>query len=136
MGIFIFGIEESDFYIGDLVIFTNSWVDHIKYLYVILQKLRENGFNINPHKCEWAVEETGWLGYWLTSRGLNLWRRNINSILHMDRPRTPTELIMFIGCVNYYRDMWPSLTHLLKPLTDKPGLNKKDRLKWADKMQK
>ncbi len=31
--------------------------------------------------------------------------------------------------------MWPSQAHILKPLTDKSGLNKKDRLVWMDKMQ-
>ena len=54
----------------------------------------------------------------------------------MDRPRTPTDLRIFIGCVNYYRYMWPIRAHILKPLTDKSGLNKKDRLKWTEKCKR
>ena len=40
----------------------------------------------------------------------------------------------FIGCVNYYRDMWPSRAHVLKPLTDKSGLKKGEKLIWTDEM--
>ena len=54
----------------------------------------------------------------------------------MDRPRTPTELRIFIGCVNYYRYMWPSRAHFLKHLTGKSGLKNKYRIEWTDKMQK
>ncbi len=46
------------------------------------------------------------------------------------------ELRMFIGCVNYYRDMWPSRAHVLKPLTDQSGLKKIAPIKWTDEMQK
>ena len=53
----------------------------------------------------------------------------------MDRPRTPKELRRFIGCVNYYRDMWPSRAHILKPLTDKAGLKKGEKLNWTPEMQ-
>ena len=53
----------------------------------------------------------------------------------MDRPRNATELRMFIGCVNYYRDMWPSRAHVLKPLTDMSGLKKKAKLDWTPAMQ-
>jgi hypothetical protein len=53
----------------------------------------------------------------------------------MDRPRTPKELRMFIGCVNYYHDMWPSRAHVLKPLTDQAGLKKGEKLNWTPAMQ-
>jgi hypothetical protein len=43
---------------------------------------------------------------------------------------------MFIGCVNYYRDIWPSRAHILKPFTDQSGLKKKAPIKWTDEMQK
>jgi hypothetical protein len=44
--------------------------------------------------------------------------QKIDGILQMDRPKTPKELHKFIGMVNYYRDMWPSRAHILKPLSD------------------
>ena len=31
--------------------------------------------------------------------------------------------------------MWPSRAHVLKPLTDKSGLKKRDKLDWTDEMQ-
>eukprot|EP00804_Cyclotella_cryptica_P013072 CCRYP_002362-RA/>CCRYP_002362-RA protein AED:0.62 eAED:0.33 QI:0/-1/0/1/-1/0/1/0/295 len=53
----------------------------------------------------------------------------------MDRPRNTTELRMFIGCVNYYRDMWPSRAHILKPLADQSGLKKRAPINRNTKMQ-
>jgi hypothetical protein len=54
----------------------------------------------------------------------------------MDHPHNATELCMFIGCVNYHRDMQPSHAHILKQLTDQPSLKKKAPIKWTDEMQK
>ncbi len=54
----------------------------------------------------------------------------------MDRPCNATELCMFIGCVNYYCDMWPSCAHILKPLMDQSGLKEKALIKRTDEMQK
>ena len=99
---------------------------------IILQRLLNNGFTVNPLKCEWAVKETDWLGYWLTPRGVKPWKKKIDSILLMDRPRTPKALHGFIGCVNYYQDMWPSRAHVLRPLTDKSGLKNGEKLTWTE----
>ncbi len=43
---------------------------------------------------------------------------------------------MFIGCVNYYRDMWPSRAHILKQLADQFGLKKKAPIKRTDEIKK
>jgi hypothetical protein len=126
-------IEDAHIYIDDV---SNDWDHHVNLLATILWQLRENGFTIIPLKCEWAVKETDWLGYWLTPRGLKPWKKKIDAMLHMDHPHNATELCMFIGCVNYYRDMWPSCAHILKQLTDQSGLKKKAPIKWTDEMQK
>jgi hypothetical protein len=54
----------------------------------------------------------------------------------MDCPCNTTELPMFIGCPNYYGDIWPSCAHIQKLLTDQSSLKKKASINWTDKMQK
>jgi hypothetical protein len=54
----------------------------------------------------------------------------------MDHSCNATELHMFIGCANYYHDMWPSHAHILKALKDQFDLKKKAPIKWTDEMQK
>ena len=58
-------VTEMEVYIDNIGAFSNSWEGHMNILGVILGKLQDNGFNVNPLKCDWAVKETNWLGYWL-----------------------------------------------------------------------
>jgi hypothetical protein len=44
------------------------------------------------------------------------WKKKIDTMLRMDHPCNATELGMFIGCVNYYCDKWPSRAHILKTI--------------------
>ena len=124
-------IEELDVYIDDVEIFTEDWKHHLLILDKTLARLEADGFTINPLKCEWAVQETDWLGYWLTSDGLKPWSKKIEAIVNMQRPQTATELRTFLGMVTYYREMWPRRAHILKPLTELSGLPKKTRIEWT-----
>ena len=49
----------------------------------------------------------------------------------MDLPQNATKLRSFIGAFNYYLEMWPSLVHVLNPLTDFFGLKKRAKIEWT-----
>ncbi len=57
----------------------------------------------------------------------------------MEAPKMLKELCVFIGIVNYYRDMWPHQAHILTPLTLQTGAPKKgqpqQKYVWTEEMQ-
>ena len=96
-----------------------------------LARLEADEFTINSLKCEWAVQETDWLNYWLTPDGLKSWSKKIEAIVNMQRSQPAIELRTFLGMVTYFRKIWPRRAHILKPLTELSGLPKKTRIEWT-----
>ena len=93
-------LEDTDIYIDDVGSFSTSWTAHIKLLHEILRLFKDNGFTVNPLKCECEVKETDCLGCWLTPTGLKNWKKNVDAILQLERPKTFKYLRAFLGAVN------------------------------------
>ena len=90
----------------------------MKLINKVLTQLQEKCFVINPCKCKWAIQETNFLGHWLTPRGSKSYPKKIKAILAMQTPKNMKELCAFLRLVTYYRDMWPCRSHILAPLTN------------------
>jgi hypothetical protein len=48
-------VTDAEVYIDDIGAFSNSWEEHMTLISKILTLLQDNGFTVNPIKCEWAV---------------------------------------------------------------------------------
>jgi hypothetical protein len=123
-------ITYAEIYIDDIGAFSNSWEHHMAQLHIVLGKLQENGFTVNPLKCEWAVKESDWLGYWLTPIGLKPWKKKIDAILKM---QPPTSLKLLQGFIAHR-------SRILTPLTKHTGApkigEKQPKFNWMPEMQK
>jgi hypothetical protein len=126
-------MAKVEVYIDDIGIFSNDWKQHLQSLASILTRLQDNGFTVNPLKCKWGVQETNWLGFWLTPVGLKPWKKKVDAILHLQAPRNVKDVLSFFGAVAYYRNLYPKHAHHLAPLTE---LTKKDTMfKWTPEHQ-
>ena len=60
------------------------------------------------------------------------WRKLIEAILQMDRPRSNTDVRAFIGAVNHYKYLWPRRAHVLALLAQLTG---RDKFQWDSRHQ-
>ena len=125
------GIPNCCCYIDDLGIWTNgTFEEHLKVVDLVLSRLHANNMKCNPLKCEWFVKETDFLGFWMTPEGVKPWKKRIDAILKMDRPRNNTDVRAFIGAVNHYKSLWPRRAHVLAPLAELTG---RGTFQWTDR---
>ena len=129
-------VEEAHAYFDDVKCWDLDWPQHLVTLERTLSRLEAAGFSINPLKCEWGVQETDWLGYWVTPSGLKPWRKKVDAILKLAPPCTLKEVRSFIGAVTFYRDMFPRRSHILAPLTDLMKSPKSKFVHWTNEHQK
>ena len=107
-------IDDTELYLDNIGSFSNSRDEHHSLLQMVLSHLQ---LAINPLKCERAVQETDFLGHWLTPTGIKPWCKKVDAILSLQPPSNIKQLHSFWGMVNYYCNMWPHQTHVLAPLT-------------------
>ena len=118
--------HDIEIFFDDLCIMDMHWDDHLRKLSEVCHRLESNGFTVNPLKCQWGVQETDFLGFWLTPNGYKPWAKKIEPFLALSEPKTLKQLRAFIGFVNFYKPFWRRRAHIMDPLTSITGIPRKD----------
>ena len=88
-------------YVDDIVVKSRKQEDHPRDLREVFETLRKYGMSLNPEKCVFGVTEGKFLGFQISSRGIEVNPDKVKAVLDMDPPRTVNEVQRFVGRVNY-----------------------------------
>ena len=95
---------------------------HKAHVKEVLRRLRKNGLYASPPKCEWHKDEVEYLGYILTTEGLCMDQKKIQTILDWLEPCKVKDVQSFLGFCNFYRRFIFGYSDIVIPLT---GLTQK-----------
>ena len=56
-------LEFASAYLDDLIIYSDSWEDHLLHIQQVLQRLQDAGLTAKPKKCQFGMEQCSYLGH-------------------------------------------------------------------------
>lgn len=116
-------------YLDDIIVFSNSWEEHLQHLQMIFERLLLHGLVANLDKCVFGKTEIKFLGQMVKEQVNEALPESISAILNAPIPKTKKQLQSFIGTCNWLSEYVPHYSHITAPLTDLIG---NTRFIWTD----
>eukprot|EP00253_Pinus_taeda_P009880 PITA_09880 len=90
-------------YLDNILIFSQSWEEHLHHIRQVLQTLWQHKLCANLEKCTFGMTQVQYLGYIIDEQGVHVDPAKIQVIRDWPSPTTLTELRSFLGLANFYR---------------------------------
>ena len=90
-------------YIDDIIIFTETWEEHLSKLSLVLKKVIKMNMRISLKKCQFGFQELKALGHVVSGLTLAIDQNKVAAVLLKPIPRNVKEMQSFLGFAGYYR---------------------------------
>ena len=102
--------------LDDLVVYSPSVQEHANHLRVVLQRLQDAGFTLNPNKVTIGATEIKYLGHLLSARGISVLPDRVAAIQMYPRPTNLRTLRRFVGMTGFYARFILNYSKCVAPL--------------------
>ena len=129
----ICGLDGCDAYIDDVIIYSDSWSDHLQRIRKFFHRLSKAKLTVNLAKAEFCHATVTFLGHLVGQGQVKPLEAKVNAISEFPVPKCKRQLMRFLGMAGYYRKFCKNFSGIAEPLTNL--LKKSKKFKWNDKCQ-
>ena len=123
-------------FFDDILIHSNTFVEHKRHVQGVLNTLKEQGLTAKPAKVQTGFKSLEFLGHVIGEGSIQPEESKIKKILTVPTPETVKQIRSLMGLINFYRRYVPSFAAITAPLTDltkNPGSSRK--VTWTPECQ-
>lgn len=105
-------------YLDDIVVFSQTFSEHLRRLQSVLTCVQEAGLVLNPKKCCFGAKEIKILGHLISEKGIKPDPDKVKAVNNFPVPKTVKDVKSFLGLCSYYRRFIRNFCFRAKPLQD------------------
>ncbi|XP_069140237.1 uncharacterized protein [Argopecten irradians] len=124
------GMDCLDNFIDDILIFTDTWEQHLEVLRELFGRLRKARLTARPTKCSIGFKSLPCLGYVVGDQRLRPDQEKIKAIEEAPRPETKKQVRSFLGLASFYRRFIPNFSAIAIPLSDLTKKGLANKVEW------
>ena len=107
-------------YLDDVIVFSETFSEHIEHLRKVLRRLKSYGVKLKPRKCSLFKREVSFLGRVISQDGYQIDPKATNAVTAMKnlQPRTVGEVRRLMGLLGVYRRHVKNFAQIARPIYD------------------
>lgn len=122
-------------YLDDILIFSNSYQEHMRNIEIVLNKLDKYKVKLNAKKCSFAVQIIEFLGYTFKNKQISIPIKQKMKALQYKTPTTQREVRAFLGFCGYFKRFIAGYSELRYNLYNCTKHNtRKNKLDWSEEL--
>ncbi|MBW0518736.1 hypothetical protein O181_058451 [Austropuccinia psidii MF-1] len=103
-------------YIDDIIIYSETWEDHVQYIDRVLSKGTPINLEISLKTCNFDQQELLALGHKVSGVGLAIDKKEVAEVLLKTVPKNIKDMQSFLGFSSYYKNHIRNLAHITSSL--------------------
>jgi hypothetical protein len=116
-------------FIDHILIYSKSEEEHVRHLWVILQRLRNHQLYAKFSKYAFWLKKVPFLRHIISAEGIAIDPSKVQEVLDWKSPRLVTQICSFLELVGYSHWFIPNCSKIAKPMTKL--LEKEAKFNWS-----
>ena len=105
-------------YLDDILIYSDNKLNHDAHVHKVLQRLQDADLQADIKKCEFSVKRTKYLGFIISTDGIEVDPEKISAVESWQSPKTVKGIQLFLGFCNFYCRFIHNYRKIVKPLVN------------------